>query len=182
MTRLVNEVDGQHGVCPRADAKRIAWRRVDLDALERVTKGSPQRFETSGRAALVVTEPKAQQRQAVLRSLPEPREIGWLQPERRPPSSRDRCRQASLAGDRSQHGWFYRHREHEPAGEAHPDRTHPLAVVAATPSLASEAESGRDRWRRHIRPAAERVVDRRRVVMSRARSFGAGQGLAMIGT
>ena len=30
---------------------------------------------------------------------------------------------AGLAGDWSQQGWFRRHREHEPAGEAHPDRT-----------------------------------------------------------
>ena len=43
------------------DAKRIAGRRVDLDAFERVAEGSRQRFETFDRAALVVTEPKAEQ-------------------------------------------------------------------------------------------------------------------------
>ena len=43
------------------DAKRIAGRRADLDAFERVAEGSRQRFETFGRAALVVTEPKAEQ-------------------------------------------------------------------------------------------------------------------------
>ena len=48
VTRLVNQVDGQHGVRPRTDAKRIARRRVDLDAFERVAKGASQRFETSG--------------------------------------------------------------------------------------------------------------------------------------
>jgi hypothetical protein len=84
VTWLVNEFDGQHGVCSRADAKPIAWRRVDLDALERVTKASPQRFETFGGTALVVTEPKAPAQTGRPSLVPDPREIGWLRPEHEP--------------------------------------------------------------------------------------------------
>jgi hypothetical protein len=129
VTRPDNQIDGQDRVCPRADAKRIPWPGVNLDALERVAEGAPQRLETFSRAALVVTEPKAQHTQAVLRWFPDAREIGCVQPERGPLPNRNRCWQsrlatrASTAGDRSQHGWFHRHRKREPSGEAHPDRT-----------------------------------------------------------
>lgn len=76
---LVDEVDGEHGVCSGRDCERVAGRGVDLDSLEGVAESASQGLEACGGTAFVVAEPKPEHAQPVLSAFGDGRQVVAVQ-------------------------------------------------------------------------------------------------------
>jgi len=78
---FVDEVDGQHRVRPGWDAERVAWRGVDLDALEGIAERASQGLEPLGGRYLVVGEAQPERAQPVPGPILDPVEVVGVESE-----------------------------------------------------------------------------------------------------
>ncbi len=122
VTRLVDEMLGQHRVRPLRVAVRVAIRRIDVDADEVVAELLAQAGESFWWDEGVAGEAKAEHGQILRRGLLlDLGEIVVGQPEITLAFRADTEGQRRLRQHRCEHRGIGHHRQREPTGEAHPD-------------------------------------------------------------